>query len=397
MKTIISFLLIFSFAANARAQIITHFTWETSPVSAVAGVNAISVSSYATITTGGTNGTNGLNPGAGSHDINLTFDSTAFNVPAIDIAVDFRREESQASFFYRNNFNFGMNGGSISVSFEVVNGASYTTINSGSVYSVPDDHTFHNYHFGYDNNTGIAKIWVDTVVVYTFNGTAGAALYNRGAGNVIVGQLMDATGRNVAVLDNLIIQQYANALLPLDLISFTAEAKNKYAAISWNTTQEVNVSSFIVERSSNGNAFSAIKTVAAFSGYNNINTYQFIDSFPFSPVSYYRLKMMNTDGSFSYSAVKSVTIENTTSEMSAYPNPAINYTTIKMNNTSAAKYHYTVSSITGQVINSSDVQVGSGTQQIQIDLSKTTIKGMLVIHLSNTQNDTAETFTIIKK
>ena len=77
-------------------------------------MNAISVSSYATVSAGGTNGTKGLNPGNGSNDINLTLDGAAFNVPALDITVDFRREESQASFFYRgSNFNFGMNGGTL--------------------------------------------------------------------------------------------------------------------------------------------------------------------------------------------------------------------------------------------------------------------------------------------
>src|SRR5450432_2560473 len=116
MKTSISFLIIFFLTINAGAQLITRFTWETNPVTtAVAGVNAISVSSYATVSTGGTSGTKGLNPGNGSNDINLVLDGTAFNVPAIDIAVDFRREESQASFFYRgSNFNFGMSGGNLS-------------------------------------------------------------------------------------------------------------------------------------------------------------------------------------------------------------------------------------------------------------------------------------------
>jgi hypothetical protein len=400
MKTSISFLIIFFLTINAGAQLITRFTWETNPVTtAAAGANAISVSSYATVSTGGTNGTKGLNPGSGSHDINLTLDSTAFNVPALDIAIDFRREESQASFFYRNNFNFGMNGGSLSVSFQIATGlTTYTTINSGNVYSVPDDHSFHTYRFNYDNNTGKASIWVDTSLVYTYNATAGLSLYWKGAGNVIIGKDMDATGRNVAVLDNLTVQQYASALLPLKLISFTAQAKNKYAVINWNTSEEISVASFVVERSSNGAVFAAVKTIAALKGYNNINQYQFIDSLPFSPVSYYRLKMINDNGSFAYSAIKSVTVENQAkAAISVYPNPAVDYTIIKMNNAKAVKYHYTVSSITGQVITSSDVQLNSGEAQIKIDLTKTSVKGIMIIHLINMQDNTVETFTIIKK
>ncbi len=400
MKTLTASLILIFLTINARAQIITRFTWETGPVTtATAGVNAISVSSYATVSTGGARGTNGLNPGAGSHDINLTFDSTAFNVPALDISVDFRREETQASFFYRNNFNFGMNGGALAVNFQLRGALGpVTTVNSGGIYSVADDHIFHNYRFNYDNNTGVAKVWVDGVVVYTYNGVAGLGLYWANAGNMIVGKDMDATGKNIAILDNFVVQKYATALLPVSLLSFTAEGKSAYASISWTTTQEVNTASYAVERSSNGASFSVVKTLASLNGYTNINNYQFTDSMPFSPVSYYRLKIVNTDGSFTYSDIKMVSFANTAkAEMTVYPNPTVNYVTIKMNNSRSVKYHYTVSSVTGQVISSSDVQLNSGVQQIQIDLSKTALKGIMIINMKNMQDNAAETFTVLKK
>ena len=399
MKKFVPFLIIFLLSINASAQLISRFSWEINPTTAIVGSNAISVSSYATVSNGGKNSSKGLNPGNGSNDINLVLDGAAFNVPAIDVSIDFRREESQASFFYRGSyFNFGMNGGSLSASFQITSGPSYTTINSGNVYAIPDDHAFHNYHFNYDNNTGIAKIWADAVLVYTYAGIAGTPLYWTGAGNVTIGKDMDATGRNLAVLDNLIIQMHANALLPLKLVSFTADAKNNYAVIDWNTTEEINVTSFILERSSNGAGFSAVTTVSASNAYNATNHYRFTDSVPFSPVSYYRLKMINDNGSFTYSAIKSVAIASTMrSEITAFPNPTIDNVTIKMNNASAGQYHYTVSSITGQVITAAAVQLNNGANQIKIDLTKTSLKGVMIIHLSNTQTNTTETFTIIKK
>ncbi|MEP6724309.1 MAG: T9SS type A sorting domain-containing protein [Bacteroidota bacterium] len=399
MKKSIPFIIILLLSINASAQLISRFTWENNPTTAISGSNAISVSSYATVSTGGKNSSKGLNPGNGSNDINLVLDGTAFNVPALDVAIDFRREESQASFFSRGSyFNFGMNSGSLAANFQLINGASYTTINSGNVFSIPDDHVFHNYHFNYDNNTGIAKIWVDAVLVYTYTGIAGTSLYWTGAGNVTIGKDMDATGRNVAVLDNLIIQKQANALLPLKLLSFSAEATNDYASVNWNTTEEVNVTSFIVERSSNGGVFSAIKNTGAVNGYNATNHYHFTDSMPFTPVCYYRLKMVNDDGSFTYSAIKSVTITNIVkSEITAFPNPTVDYVTIKLNNAKAGQYHYTVSTITGLVIMAADMQLNNGANQVKIDLTKTTVKGVMVIHMGSTQTNTSETFTIIKK
>ena len=319
-------------------------------------------------------------------------------MPALDISVDFRREESQATFFYRGNYlSFGMNGGSLAASFQIVNGTSFSTINSGNVFAVPDDHSFHTYRFNYDNNTGVAKIYADAVLVYTYNGVAGTALYYAGAGNVTIGKDMDATGRNIAILDNLVIQKYANALLPLKLLSFAADAKNNYASIEWNTTEELNVASYFVERSADGAAFSAIKTIAASKGYATTNNYKFTDSLPFSPVSYYRLKMVNDDGSFTYSTITSVIVINASkARVIAYPNPTVDYVTIKMTNAIAGKYNYTVSSVTGQVIIAATAQLTNGYNQVKIDLTRTTVKGIVVIHLTNTQNNTTETFTIIK-
>ena len=95
----------------------------------------------------------------------------------------------------------------MSVSFQVKNGATSTTIDSGNIYAIPDDHSFRTNRFNCDNNTGIAKVWANGVVVYTYNGTAGTPRHRTGAGNVIIGKDMDATGRNVPVLDNLIIQK----------------------------------------------------------------------------------------------------------------------------------------------------------------------------------------------
>jgi len=400
MKKILPFIIILLAATNANAQLISRFTWESNPVTtAVAGANAISVSSYATSANGGNNGTKGLSPGTGSNDINLVLDGSNFNVPALDIAVDFRREESQASFFYRgSNFNFGMNSGNLAASFQLTSGGSYITINSGNVFSIPDDHSFHNYHFNYDNNTGIAKIWTDNVLVYTYNGTAGLPMYWTGAGNVTIGREMDATGRNIAVLDNMTIQMHANALLPLTLVSFTAALENNLPRLNWKTTEEYRVHSFVLERSSDGTSFSAITTVPASNVYNGVSDYSFTDSSFKGTVAYYRLKMVNVNGSHTYSAVKTVSVAgNSKAGISVYPNPTVDFVTIKMNNAKAAQYQYTVTSITGMVVVSATVQLNNGINQVKIDLTKTAVKGALIIHISNTQNDTTETFTVIKK
>lgn len=400
MKNVLLILIVVFLSLNSGAQIISRFTWESNPATvAIAGPNASSISSYAGSATGGKSGTRGLNPGDGRNDINMVLDGGIFNIPAIDIAVDFKREESQASFFNRDSyFDFGMNGNNIAVNFRVTSGTSFTSINSGNIYSVTDDHNFHNYRFNYDNNTGQAKVWVDGGLVYTYTGTVGAPLYWTGAGNVTVGKNMDGNAKNIAILDNFIVQKYANALLPVKLLAFTAEAKNKFAAVKWTSTEEINIASYTVEKSSNGTAYTAIGSVAAANGYSNSNNYLFTDSLAFGPVSYYRLKMTNNDGSFVYSDTKTISfaVSNSTT-ISVFPNPTADYATIKMNNAVAGKYLYTVSSASGQPVASATVQLCNGAQQMQIDLTKTTVKGILVIQIRNLQTNASTSFSVIKK
>ncbi|MEP7280068.1 MAG: hypothetical protein ABI813_15580 [Bacteroidota bacterium] len=400
MKILLSFAILSLLSLHSAAQLISRFTWENNPVTnAASGPNAISVGTHAVSSAYGTGSSKGLNPGSGNNDINLVLDGASFNVPALDISVDFRREESQASFFYRGSyFNFGMNGGYLSVSFQLTNGTSALTINSGNVYAVPDDHSFHNYQFNYDDNTGIARVWVDAVLKYTYTGTAGRPLYWTGAGNITIGKDMDATGRNLAILDNLAIQKYANALLPLKLLSFAAEAKNKYVVINCATTEETSLQSIVLERSNNGIVFSPVATMAAAGGYSSINHYQFTDSLPLGPVAYYRVKMINTDGSASYSDIKSVAFDALTiSSISVFPNPATEYVIVKMNTTRPGKFRYTVLSVSGQPLTTKELELGNGIQQIKIDLTKTVYQGALFIQITNIQANSTATFSIVKR
>jgi hypothetical protein len=108
--------------------------------------------------------------------------------------------------------------------------------------------------------------------------------------------------------------------------------------------------------------------------------------------------MINSDGSFSYSAVKSVNyIADTKTEIDIYPNPATDYIIIKMNNAAAGRYHYSIAAITGQVITSNTIQLNAGLQEIKIDFTKTGLHGMVIIRIDNTQTGAAETFSVIRK
>lgn len=105
-------------------------------------------------------------------------------------------------------------------------------------------------------------------------------------------------------------------ILPLTLLNFTGRHYNDYNQLQWETADEVNTSHFILERSSDGNAYSSVATIAAGS-----NTYSYKDNISFNGKMYYRLKMIDNDGKFTYSSI--VTLNSNGGQVAGiYPNPA---------------------------------------------------------------------------
>lgn len=119
-----------------------------------------------------------------------------------------------------------------------------------------------------------------------------------------------------------------NTPLPLKLISFTAKKiNNKDVLTEWVTGSEFNVNRFEIEvaRGNSGyqqNQFSKAGQVNSQGNSTGEQHYNFSDlEINKTGVRYYRLKMIDNDGSFSYSAVRPVTFSNDL-QWQVYPNPS---------------------------------------------------------------------------
>ena len=108
--------------------------------------------------------------------------------------------------------------------------------------------------------------------------------------------------------------------LPVELVSFTAQLRNKQVNLNWVTASEKNSRSFDVERSSNGQTFVAVLTKAAQGNTSARTTYDAVDRQPLPGLSYYRLKQIDNDGTVAYSPVVSVQSDGLV-DISIYPNP----------------------------------------------------------------------------
>jgi hypothetical protein len=124
-----------------------------------------------------------------------------------------------------------------------------------------------------------------------------------------------------AGLEDLFIVHLTASSLPLSLLQFKAENNDKATQLAWQTTQEENTAFFSIERSANGKTFTAIGSVpAANTAFKN--NYAFTDAQPLAGTSFYRLKMIDIDGKFTYSRTVSVREKKNDATLLVSPNPA---------------------------------------------------------------------------
>ncbi len=121
-----------------------------------------------------------------------------------------------------------------------------------------------------------------------------------------------------AMLKNVIVKGEAISPYPLSLISFNGSYNGSSVDLNWNTVNESGTQEFFVERSNNAKEFTSIAKVAAAN--QRENKYSAIDAKPFEGVNYYRLKIIDNNGSINYSKI--ILINTKPSKgITVYPNP----------------------------------------------------------------------------
>ncbi len=137
-----------------------------------------------------------------------------------------------------------------------------------------------------------------------------------------------------------------SVVLGLDNVNFNAQYKNGSTNITWAAANEQKVISYTVEKSNNGNSFSNVNTVTAMGN----NNYSYIDRGT-NGTFYYRLKLLENNGSYYYTDIRKVVINGKNVNINnIYPSPAKNSVNIEISNSKA-----TTANI--QIINSNGVIV----------------------------------------
>lgn len=156
------------------------------------------------------------------------------------------------------------------------------------------------------------------------------------------------TSDNKAVLgthgNGMFMLGFPTAVLPLDLTFFDAKKYNTGVQVSWTARNEVNFSHYNVQKSTNGKNFYTISKVKA----TQSGQYQIMDEKPNLGLNYYRLEMIDLDGTKRISKVVSVEFNQSKSSIKVYPTYTDGNITIESNGLQVDKV--VVFNATGQVV-----------------------------------------------
>lgn len=205
-------------------------------------------------------------------------------------------------------------------------------------------------------------------MIMPYNGSNGSGnQYNHiQFGNFAV----SAGSSGAAVTGNAIsVKGTVNGTLPVKLSSFSSTIQNQAALLNWATASEVNFDYFSVERRENDADFKEIGKVLA-KGNNSI--YSFSDKNISFGTAYYRLKMVDKDGTIAYSDVTSTKFLSNGGSFSIYPNPVNNdgVLNVQFNKTSSSA-NLKVVDMVGRTLKTIELQKGLSQTSFNVnDLNK---------------------------
>jgi Secretion system C-terminal sorting domain len=177
--------------------------------------------------------------------------------------------------------------------------------------------------------------------------------------------------------------------LPVTWLYVQGQLQTNGALIKWATGSESNAARFEIEHSTNGTAYTKIGATPAAGNSTVTSRYEFIHPSPVTGKNFYRIKQIDLDGRFTYSAV--VVLYNISAKtVIITPNPVQHSTTIYFKDASAKTIRLLKAN--GQLVLTQLVQPGSSSQLLDMN----NLPAGLYMLQVQTGNET-EVFKIIKQ
>lgn len=207
-------------------------------------------------------------------------------------------------------------------------------------------------------------------------GTATALTDNNGTGNITFGN------SNLASFGQFSLGSVEPTVLPIALISFTAKPISSSVKVSWTVANAKQFKQFEVERSIEGKTFTGIKNLS----YNRQANYEFSDENLAVGTYYYRLKLVDENGEYTYSEIRSAIVNGYNADkVTLYPNPVKDVLHISYPNHNKLDIGVSVYNVAGKLMFTKNIRVPEGEQNITIDVANLPV-GAYFINLKQGEN-----------
>ncbi|MFY8021537.1 MAG: T9SS type A sorting domain-containing protein [Bacteroidia bacterium] len=179
------------------------------------------------------------------------------------------------------------------------------------------------------------------------------------------------------------------APLPIELSKFDALRSNDDANLIWTTVSEINSEKFEIERGEAGKDFVKVGEVKAANNSKTKLNYSFTDEHVKQQIdgttAYYRIKMIDRDGSFEFSPVLAVNFDDNQLQWSAsvYPNPFSNELNLKVSSLVEMSAELNIVDLSGIAIMNMNINLKNGDNLIKLDQLSTLEKGIYILKLNS--------------
>ncbi|TCJ17520.1 T9SS type A sorting domain-containing protein [Flaviaesturariibacter flavus] len=185
-------------------------------------------------------------------------------------------------------------------------------------------------------------------------------------------------------------------ILPLRSIQLRGMRNGNTVELLWDVIDEVDIASYTVERSSNGTDFSRIGEVRS-SGDHARYTYQFQDLQPelASPTIFYRIQVLENNGTRYYSKVKSLQTA-LRPRWEGWPNPVQSELNLSFDAVTAGHAQLRLVNMAGQVLLKQDLTTRTGFNLVTLRNLGGLLPGSYFVEIRNEKNERLGSSMVIK-
>lgn len=192
-----------------------------------------------------------------------------------------------------------------------------------------------------------------------------------------------------------------SAPLPVTLVSFTVERRGDDGLVQWATASELRNDHFEVESSVDGTTFQRLGQVAGHGTSNQGHRYQYTDSnlarYAVGLV-YYRLRQADTDGSITYSPVRTVAVPVKVGLLArAYPNPSALGVAVELNihTSQVGMITLLLTDALGRQLSQQQVSLPLGTSVLSLQETAKLATGVYLLHVQ--QDSQQQTLKLVRQ